>query len=184
MPGNFSPQDCAGYFDALRREIDWQLEEIRLFGKTFLAPRLSAYYGDAGAMYRYSGVDRVPEPWTPTLLEIRDAIRECSEITFNSVLCVLYRDGNDSMGFHSDDERDLVPTAPICSLSFGATRTMSWRSRDRTRHEKIELADGDLLIMQPHVQKRWKHGIAKTRRPVGERINLTFRCVSLRSLKG
>ncbi|MEJ2131932.1 MAG: alpha-ketoglutarate-dependent dioxygenase AlkB [Gammaproteobacteria bacterium] len=79
------------------------------------------------------------------------------------------------MGLHSDDERDLEPGVPICSVSFGATRTMQWRSKDGTRRERVDLADGDVLIVQSWIQSAWKHGISKTRRPVGERINLTFR---------
>ena len=95
------------------------------------------------------------------------------------MLCLLYRDGNDSMGLHSDDERDLDPHAPICSVSFGATRMMNWRSKSGTGRENLDLCNGDVLIMQHGVQRDWKHGIAKTRKSVGERINLTFRRITL-----
>lgn len=177
LPGHFSTSQCGRLFELLRSEIDWQSEEIKLFGKTLLAPRLSSYRGDRGALYRYSGVDRIPEPWTPALRELREALSRLAGVEFNSVLCLLYRDGSDSMGLHSDDERDLDPRSPICSVSFGATRVMLWRSKDGMRREKLELGDGDVLTMQPGVQRAWKHGIAKTRRKVDERINLTFRRV-------
>ena len=177
LPGHFSTSQCKRLFELLRGEIDWQSEEIKLFGKAVLAPRLSSYCGDRGALYRYSGVDRIPEPWTPTLRELREPMSRLAGAEFNSVLCLLYRDGNDSMGLHSDDERDLDQSSPICSVSFGATRVMLWRAKDGMRREKLELGDGDVLIMQHGVQRAWKHGIAKTRREVDERINLTFRRV-------
>jgi alkylated DNA repair dioxygenase AlkB len=172
---HFPRSECKLLFEALREEIDWQREEIRLFGKTLLAPRLSAYVGDPCARYRYSGVVREPTSWSPVLSSLRDSLSRLAGVEFNSVLCLLYRDGNDSMGLHSDDERDLEPGVPICSVSFGATRTMQWRSKDGTRRERVDLADGDVLIVQSWIQSAWKHGISKTRRPVGERINLTFR---------
>lgn len=180
LPGHLSAHESERLFGLLRDEIDWQPEEIKLFGKTLLAPRLAAYYGDAGANYRYSGVDRIAQPWSATLGALRETLSRRVGLEFNSVLCLLYRNGADSMGLHSDDERDLDPQAPICSVSLGATRSMVWKSKSGTRREKLELATGDLLIMQPGVQREWKHGITKTRGAVAERINLTFRRVLIR----
>ena len=179
LPSHFSTAHCKRMFELLRSEIDWQPEEIRLFGKTLLAPRLASYVGDEGAHYRYSGVKRMPLPWTPVLRELRESLSHLVGVEFNSVLCLLYRDGNDSMGLHSDDEHDLDPCAPICSVSFGAPRVMQWRSKDATRRENVELGNGDVLIMQRGLQRDWKHGIAKTRKNVDERINLTFRHIAM-----
>ncbi len=179
FPGHLSAHESERLFELLRQEIDWQPEEIKLFGKTLLAPRLAAYYGDTGAIYRYSGVDHIAQAWSATLAELRETIARLVGVEFNSVLCLLYRSGDDSMGLHSDDERHLDPQAPICSVSLGATRSMVWKSKAGARRERLELASGDVVIMQPGVQRIWKHGIAKTRRKVGERINLTFRRVSI-----
>jgi len=165
--------DCLG---RLRAEIDWRQEAILLFGARHAVPRLVAWHGDPGATYRYSGVDHHPLPWTDTLAAIRERVESLSGHRFNSVLLNLYRDGRDGMGWHADDEPELGPEPVIASVSLGATRRFRMRHRrHRDRVLTIDLAHGSLLLMQGPTQHHWLHSVPKTSRPVGERINLTFR---------
>jgi alkylated DNA repair dioxygenase AlkB len=158
-------------------EIPWRQEHITLFGKTPVQPRLIAWMGDAGCRYRYSGKTYDPLPWTPLVAGLRDRISAASGHSFNSVLINYYRDGRDSMGLHSDDEPELGQQPVIASLSLGAARMIVFRHRhDKTvAPVRLPLSDGSLLTMRGDAQSNWKHEIPKTRRPVGARINLTFR---------
>lgn len=160
-------------------EIPWRQQSITLFGKTHLQPRLICWMGDPGCTYAYSGAQWAPEPWHRLVADLRERVEALAGETFNSVLLNLYRDGKDSMGLHADDEPELGPRPSIASLSFGAERVMHFRHRhDRTRPtERISLSDGSLLVMRGDTQADWKHAIPKTRRPIGPRVNLTFRRV-------
>ena len=141
-------------------------------------PRLSCWIGDADAHYRYSGQDFVPEPWTPALAELRTALSADLGVAFNSVLCNLYRDGRDAMGWHSDAERELGAQPTIASLSFGATRRFRLRPRGGGATHDIALEAGSLLLMAGVTQQNWRHALPRTAKPVGARINLTFRHIS------
>jgi alkylated DNA repair dioxygenase AlkB len=169
--------DAAAMMQRLIETCDWRQERITVYGKPYLQPRLSAWYGDHA--YRYSGIRLAPGPWTPPLLRLRQRVEALTGYRFNSVLLNLYRDGNDAMGMHSDDERELGPRPAIASLSFGATRDFVMRHRYRKDIEtlKLPLASGSLLLMGGETQKFWRHGINRTRRPCGARLNLTFRRV-------
>lgn len=164
-------------FEQLLEETAWRQEDIVLFGKRHMQPRLLAWHGDPGARYRYSGVDHEPLPWTPLLSSLRGSVEAVSGHSYNSVLLNLYRDHRDSMGMHADDEPELGPEPVIASLSLGETRTLILRHR----HDKsvpglkVPLTSGSLLVMAGETQRNWKHGINKLRRPCGPRINLTFR---------
>lgn len=167
----------------LRRLIDetpWRAEEITVWGKRHLQPRLTAWHGDPGSRYRYSGIDLEPLPWTETLLGIHRAVETTARSSFNSVLLNYYRDHRDSMGFHSDDEPELGREPVIASVSFGATRTLTFKHRRRKDIDpvRLPLESGSLLLMQGATQRNWKHGIAKQSRPCGPRVNLTFRQIS------
>ncbi len=157
--------------------IPWRSKEIRLFGKRYLQPRLTAWFGDPGCGYRYSGLDLEPLPWLPPLMQLRRRVESLCHSRFNSVLLNYYRDQNDSMGLHSDDERELGAEPVIASVSFGATRTIqfSHKSRRDLGSLKLPLTSGSLLVMRGSTQAHWKHGIAKERAPAGPRVNLTFR---------
>ncbi len=148
-----------------------------IYGKKFMQPRLIAWYGDMDQSYSYSGINLQPLPWTPTLLEVREKVEEMSAEKFNTVLLNFYRDHRDSMGFHSDDEKELGPTPVIASLSLGATRTFILKHKTRSDFKPmhIELPSGSLLVMKGVTQKFWKHGINKQTKPCGPRVNLTFR---------
>jgi alkylated DNA repair dioxygenase AlkB len=162
--------------ERLLAEMDWRQDMARIMGREVALPRLTAWYGDAG--YRYSGIDNPPRPWLPVLLELKAVAEALAEAPFNSVLLNLYRDGRDSMGWHSDDERALGSEPVIASLSFGAMR------RFRLRHKRkpeltlgLALPAGSCLVMAGTLQHHWRHALPKTARPVGPRVNLTFRLI-------
>lgn len=156
----------------------WRQDEITMFGKRMAVPRLTAWHGDPGATYSYSGLTMDPHPWLGALLPIRRCVEGLTSCSFNSVLVNLYRDGSDSMGWHSDDETELGPAPVIASVSLGATRRFNLRRKDDTSvKQSTDLAHGDVLIMTGATQSLWQHQIPKTARPVTERINLTFRTI-------
>lgn len=171
------PRPAPMLLSELIRETPWRSEEITVWGKNRLQPRLTAWYGDEGQNYTYSGILMNPVPWTQTLLEIRELVESKCDEVFNSVLLNYYRDGHDSMGFHSDDEPELGPRPTIASLSLGESRLFAFKRKCRSDAllVNIELASGSLLLMKGDTQRNWKHGIAKTSRPLGPRVNLTFR---------
>jgi len=168
--------------DALKKEllksIAWQQNEIRLFGKWITEPRLSAWYGDEGITYAYSGLALRPLPWTNELLQLKNEIENVSNAKFNSVLLNQYRHGQDSMGWHSDDEKELGKNPEIASLSLGVMREFQFRKKaDHTIKHKLLLPHGSLLIMKGATQHFWQHQLPKRKRVNEVRINLTFRQV-------
>jgi alkylated DNA repair dioxygenase AlkB len=179
MEGLFTVQDSALFAERLDQDIDWRQDHIRLFGKTMPLPRLTAWHGDPGRVYSYSGIEMPPKPWTESLLSIKARVETAAGTQFNSVLLNKYRDGRDSMGWHSDDEPELGPSPVIASVSFGATRRFVLKHKYNKTLETIsmELTDGSLLLMQGTTQHFWQHQVPKTRRVVGQRINLTFRTI-------
>lgn len=176
-PRFFNPEESGAYFHELKQNINWQQEHIRMFGKELLLPRLTAWYGDKG--YTYSGLYNKPQPWLPVLLELKERVEQASGNTYNSVLLNFYRNGNDSMGWHTDDEAELGKEPAIASLSFGCERRFSFKHRTHKdlKPVSITLTHGSLLLMQGPTQHHWLHHIPKTKRPVQPRINLTFRSV-------
>ena len=159
----------------LLAETPWREESVVVYGKRHLQPRLTAWYGDAS--YTYSGLRLEPLPWTALLLELRAAVEAACGHNFNSVLLNRYRNGRDSMGMHSDDEPELGADPVIASLSYGATRTFILRHKRDKRTVRLPLEDGSLLLMRGQLQRNWLHGINKSTRPLGERLNLTFRYI-------
>ncbi|MCU1351949.1 MAG: alpha-ketoglutarate-dependent dioxygenase AlkB [Acidimicrobiales bacterium] len=172
----FAPDDRERLQRELRDTTAWRQESITMYGRTNPVPRLTAWYGDVGTSYSYSNITMGPQPWTPALREVKAAVEAHAGHELNGVLCNLYRDGRDSVAWHSDDEAELGPTPFIASVSFGATRRFQLRHKHRPelRHE-LELTDGSLLVMQGPTQRHWRHQVPKTSRAVGARINLTFR---------
>lgn len=169
------PASPAQVLERLIQETPWRAEVIVLYGKRYLQPRLTAWFGEAA--YTYSGLTLAPVPMTPLLNQLRSTVEALTGHRYNSVLLNYYRDGADSMGMHSDDEPELGPAPAIASLSLGATRTFILRHKLSRRTVKIDLADASLLLMAGELQKHWLHGINKTVKPVGTRLNLTFRYV-------
>jgi alkylated DNA repair dioxygenase AlkB len=175
-PDFFSNQESKLFFETLEKTIYWQQEQIKYFGKLVDCPRLSAWYGEAGKTYVYSGILNKPLPWTKELLMIKSRVEELAQTSFNSVLLNLYRNGKDSMGFHQDDEKELGQNPCIASVSFGGTRNFRLKHLNKTDLSyTIPLANGSALIMKDETQHFWSHGISKTSKDVAPRINLTFR---------
>jgi len=164
-------------------EVPWRQEKIVVWGKTYLQPRLIAWYGDPGCSYTYSGITLNPLPWNPQLLELKDLVESASGSSFNSVLLDYSRDQRDSMGLHSDDEPELGARPILASLSLGQERTVIFKHKVRKDVSpiKIRLESGSLLLMKGDTQRYWKHGIEKESRPCGPRINLTFRQIVTRT---
>jgi alkylated DNA repair dioxygenase AlkB len=169
-----APAKAAQVFGTLLKAIDWKQRSIRIMGREVLQPRLTAWYGDAA--YTYSGVTLAPLPWTPLLSEVRDHLIADVGECFNSVLCNMYRTGADSMGPHTDDEKELGPRPVIASVSLGAARRFVLRhKRKKVPPLTIELTHGSLLVMGGTTQALWKHAVPKDPSTIGPRINLTFR---------
>ncbi|MCC2655926.1 MAG: alpha-ketoglutarate-dependent dioxygenase AlkB [Panacagrimonas sp.] len=169
----------------LIEQIPWRQQTIRIAGQARLQPRLTAWYGDAGTRYTYSGLTLDPAPWTPLLEQIRATVQARSGHVFNSVLLNHYRDERDAMGMHSDNEPELGEQPVIASVSFGAVRTLVFQPRkDRVANAgafRLPLASGSLLLMAGDTQHNWKHGVDRERAPCGPRVNLTFRRIFARS---
>jgi alkylated DNA repair dioxygenase AlkB len=168
--------------EMMRELIDqtpWRQENVTVWGKTFRQPRLVAWYGDPGRVYRYSGVALEPLPWVDRIANIKARVEDVVKHRFNSVLFNYYRDQNDSMGLHSDDEKELGPRPVIASLSMGAERAFLLKSKlnPKAKTVKLPLASGSLLLMKGDTQKNYKHGIAKETRNLDPRVNLTFRII-------
>jgi alkylated DNA repair dioxygenase AlkB len=162
----------------LGRTLPWSVHRIRLFGRDVDSPRLSAWIGDADAVYRYSGADFVPHPWTPALSALRLRLQDELDVRFNSVLANLYRDGRDAMGWHSDDEPELGPRPVIASVSLGGVRRFLLKHRqDPALRSVMELPHGSLLVMAGDTQRCYRHALPRTTKPVAPRINLTFRWI-------
>lgn len=162
-------------YEKLLGELTWQEETLRMFGRLVRVPRRVAWYGDEGAVYRYSGIDHQPLPWTPTLSVLKQTVEAYCGWPFNSVLANHYRNGLDYMGWHSDDEPELGDEPGIASLSLGAERRFLVRHRHSGETHTLRLGNGSLLLMGGVLQKHYRHCLPKTRIPVSGRINLTFR---------
>ncbi|MEO8162334.1 MAG: alpha-ketoglutarate-dependent dioxygenase AlkB [Ilumatobacteraceae bacterium] len=175
--GFIDANDAAEAFGRLIVETSWEQRDIVLFGKLHREPRLSAWHSEPHISYTYSGVLRTPQPWTPLLLELRNKCAATSGATFNSVLANLYRDGNDGVGWHADNEASNGREPTIASLSFGASRRFDLRHRDSKKTIRVQLDPGSLLIMSGLSQQCWVHQLPRTKRVTDPRINLTFRRV-------
>jgi len=177
-PAFFSATQADCLLVELRDTTDWRKETFRLYGKDINFPRLTAWYGDEGSSYTYSGIKNVPLPWTPAILEVKRAVEPPSGVLFNSVLLNRYRTGKDSVSWHADDEPEFGEQPVIASVSFGGARTFQFRHKKRKELKaSVELTHGSLLIMSGGTQANWLHQIPKTAKPVAERLNLTFRAI-------
>ncbi|APS38870.1 MULTISPECIES: alpha-ketoglutarate-dependent dioxygenase AlkB family protein [unclassified Salegentibacter] len=163
-------------FEKLLKEVSWQQQNIKLFGKEIPQPRLTAFFAEKGISYTYSGLQLKPETFSSEILDLKQQTEEVSGFEFNTCLANLYRDGNDSMGWHADDEQVLGKNPVIASISLGGVRSFQFKHKtNKNLKEKIELQHGSLLIMKGSMQHYWKHQLPKTKKEVSPRINLTFR---------
>ncbi len=174
----YSLNEADSLFARLLKEVAWRQEYIKVYGVERPIPRLSAWYGDPGVSYSYSGIRGELAYWTPTLLSVKNRLEQVTAQTFNGVLVNQYRDGQDSVAWHSDDEVSLGPDPIVASVSFGQSRRFQLKHKSKASERyQIELGHGSLLLMLSGVQQSWLHQVPKTRREVGPRINLTFRHV-------
>ncbi len=178
IPGWMATTEADKMLKALISELAWAQGEVRMFGKWLPEPRLSAWYGDPGKAYTYAGKRQQPLEWTPLLAALRSRVEVASGARFNSVLANRYRHGQDSMGWHSDDEPELGPNPVIASLSLGAERPFDFRQKhNRKEKQRLILHHGSLLVMRGSTQAQWQHQLPKRSRIGTERINLTFRWI-------
>ena len=179
MRNFLSTSEAKHYFDLLQNNIDWKQEEVRFYGKTYPVPRKTAWYGYEGFNYSYSGITCFPEIWTKELLEIKNAIEQFIPTEdFTSVLLNLYNNGNDKMGWHADDEKELGTNPIIASVSLGETRRFDIKHKqNKDLQFKFELTSGSLLIMRGALQHHWVHQIPAQKKVKNPRINLTFRTI-------
>ena len=177
-PQFFDKQAADIIFASLAQEIPWQQDEIRVYGKIHPQPRLTALFGNEGKSYSYSNITMQPHPWSLLLQKLKTAIEKVTDTNFTTVLLNQYRDGKDSNGWHSDNENELGINPVIASLSFGAERMFQLKHNlDKDLKKSIVLEHGSLLLMKGTTQHFWKHQIPKTTKPIGSRINLTFRII-------
>lgn len=177
-PNFFSKNEADIFFENLLQSINWQQDNITVFGKTYLQPRLTAFYADNSKNYKYSNITMKPHHFSGDLLKIKTNIETKLDIKFTSCLANLYRDGNDSNGWHADDEKELGINPIIASISFGEKRVFHFKHRyNKELKKKLVLDPGSLLLMKGATQENWLHQIPKTKKHIGERINLTFRII-------
>jgi len=177
-PHLFSNNEANNYFNELYNSVQWSQQVIAMYGKQIKVPRLSAWYGEKNLSYEYSGIREVALPWLAILKEIKNKIEFITNSQFNSVLINLYRDGKDSVDWHSDDEPELGSEPTIASVSFGEQRRFHLKSKsDKNIKESIMLPHGSLLLMSGKTQQHYSHKISKSTRVKQARINLTFRTI-------
>ena len=176
-PNFFTKSESDIFLQKLKSEIEWKQESMNMYGKKINFPRLTAWYGDNDKPYSFSGITLSPKVWNEELVSIKSKIEPIAKVDFNSVLLNRYRDGNDSISWHTDAEKELGINPVIASVNFGAKRKFQLRHIKTKEKLEIELTHGSLLIMQGELQHFWQHQVPKTSQKVGERINLTFRVI-------
>ena len=166
------------YFDLLMQNILWENDEVVIFGKHIITKRKTAWYGDSDYSYTYSNTTKQALAWTKELSHLKQIVEEVAETKFNSCLLNLYHNGNEGMGWHSDDEKSLGKNNTIASLSFGAERNFLFKHK-QTKKQIISfvLEHGSLLIMKDATQMNWLHSLPKSKNVTRPRINLTFRTI-------
>jgi len=178
FPAFLSREEADCLFLELLENIPWQQDEITVYGKKHLQPRLTALYGNKGKPYSYSNITMQPHNWTFALQKIKSLVENICETNFTTVLLNYYRDGNDGNGWHADNEKELGVNPIIASLSLGAERNFQLKhNTDTSQKKNIILENGSLLLMKSTTQHFWKHQIPKTAKTIGSRINLTFRVI-------
>ena len=177
-PEFFNIQESNILFETLLNETPWKQDEITVYRKRHLQPRLTALYGDAEKTYSYSNIKMNPIYWTPLLQKLKSQVENVCDTNFNVVLLNYYRNNNDGNGWHADNEKELGKNPIIASLSFGSNRIFQLKhNQDKLLKRSLILEQGSLLIMKGFTQEFWKHQIPKSSKLIGPRINLTFRTI-------
>ena len=178
IPHFFAAEKSMGLLKQLLEQTPWKQETQHMYGREVKTPRLTAWYGDESSYYQFSGQKFKPQPWTALLLDIKHSIEPAAGTTFNSVLLNYYRDGNDSVAWHSDNEPELGINPLIASVNLGQTRRFDVRHKaDHKQKYSVNLENGSLLIMKGDLQHQWEHQVPKTTKATHARINLTFRTI-------
>jgi alkylated DNA repair dioxygenase AlkB len=184
FPNWLEPATATRVLAQLVDEVAWRQDTMGTPAGRVPLPRLTAWQGESDAVYVYSGIRNVPQPWTPTVAELKAAAEESCRARFNSVLINRYRSGTDSMGWHADKEPELGVHPVIASVSLGVARSFDLRHNRSGVVQSFSLKSGSLLVMKGNTQAEWRHRVPKEPRVVGERINLTFRWVTPRVIAG
>lgn len=171
----FTPEESSEILDDLLAMIPWRHDEVVMFGKHIVTARKIAWVADEGVRYTYSGKSREPVAWTRGLLKLKAVCEQKTESEYNSCLLNLYHNGDEGMGWHSDDERSIVPHSSIACLSFGAIRKFSFKHKRTKETVSIELENGSLLNMSGATQENWRHQLVKSKKISEPRVSLTFR---------
>jgi len=178
FPNFISTPKATQIFETLQQETPWQQDDIKVFGKVYAQPRLTALYGTNQKSYSYSSIEMIPHALTPTLANLKRIIDETCQANFTTLLLNYYRDGKDSNGWHADNEKELGKNPMIASLSFGQERFFHLKHRtNKTLKHKLLLQHGSLLLMKGETQQHWLHQIPKTAKQIQGRINITFRII-------
>ncbi|HEY9398853.1 MAG TPA: alpha-ketoglutarate-dependent dioxygenase AlkB [Nitrososphaeraceae archaeon] len=171
----FTFNEANGYFLSLLQNTPWKNDEVVVFGKHIVTKRKTAWYGDSNYVYIYSSTIKEALPWTGELMNLKQIVENLSNTKFNSCLLNLYHDGNEGMGWHSDDEKSIEENSTIASVSFGAERKFSFKHKQSKKIISVLLEHGSLLLMKEATQKNWLHSLPKSKKISLPRINLTFR---------
>ena len=171
----YDTETADGLFNNLLDSLTWESDELFMFGKLVRTARKVAWVGDPECLYTYSGVQKKPQPWSQELAQMRNKLEQFTGHSYNSCLLNLYHTGDEGMGWHSDNERELDSAAPIASISLGARRKFAFRHKYDKTTNSVFLEHGSLLIMHPPIQEYWQHSLLKTKTVTSPRINLTFR---------
>jgi len=178
-PNFINGKEATHIFESLLDETPWQQDDIKVFGKVYAQPRLTALYGTNQKTYSYSNIEMTPHVLTPTLTDLKQKVDQTCETNFTTMLLNYYRDGKDSNGWHADNEKELGTNPIIASLSFGQARFFHLKHRtDKTLKHKLLLEHGSLLVMKGETQHKWLHQIPKTAKEIQGRINITFRIIT------
>lgn len=178
FPNFFNLQESEQYFNLLKNEIPWQQDDIKVFGKTYAQPRLTALFANNEKPYSYSNITMHPHGFSSALSDIKTKVEQQCQTQFTTCLANLYRDGSDSNGWHADNEKELGKNPIIASVSFGEARFFHLKHRtQKDLKHKLLLESGSLLLMKGETQHHWLHQIAKTKHKINPRINLTFRVI-------
>ncbi len=167
------------YYQKLLEEIPWKNDKAIVFGKEYITKRKVAWFGDQEYQYTYSGITKKAHLWNSTLIDLKQKIEEISETSYNSCLLNLYHSGEEGMGWHSDDEKTLLPNGAIASLTLGTARKFSFKHKKNKQKVDIFLENGSLLVMKGTTQRNWLHKLPTTKKVFTPRINLTFRTIIL-----
>lgn len=178
MEDFISMESAANLMDQLINEAPWRSDMICMFGKNILVPRLTAFYGDQGIQYKYSGLQMEALAWIPILNVIRAEIENTANHTFNSVLINYYRSGFDYVSWHADNEKELGHEPVIAMLSLGVERMLQFRyAKDNRKKVNVSIPDRSLLLMRGTTQQHWQHQLKRQPSITQMRISLTFRMI-------